>query len=1205
MAQSDISLGAQADQQEVPTYTVDDLNPKDGETQEDYTQRIKQIPPDKQKDLFKEKWPDSDLLPQSDEDQETYQNRLATTVPKVRLLDFKQGVAEAQRQQQMWPQLGEDQDSYQERLKENYSPEELQKFKQQAQVVQQQQDIEQQKELYGKELELAPENATKFAAAAVAGAKFFTWGLSEVGLASAGATLDWFNSLPDQTKGSWADLYNQNLNSVQAYREALYEKHPFWYGGGAVVGTVRSVGVVGKVAKGLNVVQQTAVDATMFGVMGANEGQERFSNGQWVEVAENAGKAGIEGSVGGLVLRGATAAIVAGGKKVSPQVAAFLVSKLDKIGFNVESYVAEDLETNAAEESLMKNQVLSKLPDDWKEWAASVPAEEKSVFLNKVPYEAKEKVNDLIGTKFSDPSEMNDWLAWNQLQKEQTAFSTYYSSISKVEPILESGDPLVSKGYDLWRKSVYAGPAMEEATHGLVGLNSYVAIRQFFRNLANSSSVGAAIDLKWGTKVGYLADAGARADNLYKVTAMAVVEDANTLETIAKKVPSLLEDVKYTDVFTKPDGTILTREVTAPKLYAATRSNEVYGSLSQAEKDVVDYGKDLTDNAAQLSDLAGQPIQRQPNFVADKVKKPIDLIPAIKEEVDRIGTQYGTDLHALTDDTYQNLSEGSKSFAELKSVLGRFSGVEIEDARTFDQAYQQMMIPNTRTMKNMVTASTLLEKEGTMPWFIKELDVPTTIRDWALNTYKAAYVNPVLQELNAVAKMLEGKDDVAAAYINRLTGDITGTGSSVARDVSQFMDRQDLILKSPEATLSQKSLAVTAKAVGGLVDFVGKQIYPVTMGFNPKVVVRHVVQPYTMMASDLTGVGKSALENPFFGTRMTTKGGINVGLLKEFGWNGQKGVAALAAKLKSIGEYPPKELFEALEESMGKKGVATSVLDGANWVSMAPVETSFILGRATAVETGSLVGDEIVGGLNATKAGQALTKDQASALSYLREMQPGYRVKFQENIRNWYKATEPAAKEAAEEEMRKDTIHYLVAKHFFHYNRATMSQFGREYGWVANMFTKWPSSIASDLLLKHKDFGLSGGALRALKQYYAPLLASHVVDTLILSDQLKDKSSAARMALGAGGVSTLVPGQVILDLASRGYRPPIVDAATEGYSALKDLTTGDPKFAKEFDKLYNTIGPFAQYFNAYQKIMSATTGEQPETISQFFSKLGE
>ena len=1188
-----------------PQYTVDDLTPKEGETPETYGSRIGQIPEETRDQLYRERWPDSELLPKQGETPDTYSQRLQSTVPADRIEEFRQSAIQAVRQSKMYPQAGETPETYSKRLSENYSEQEIDDFRPHLQVLAQQQDIEQQKQIYGKELELAPSVISGPAATAIAGAKFFTFGLSEPGLASAGATLDWFKSLPDQAKTSWAELYNQNLNSIQAYREAIYEKHPLWYGAGAVAGSLKGVGAVGKVTPGLNVVQQTAVDATMFGILGANEGKERFSNGQYVEVAENAAKAGIEGAAAGLAIRGAVAAAVSVGKQVSTQSAKYLVSQLDKVGFNLDASVAEDLEANSAKEEAFKNSILTKIDDEpeaWKSWAVNTPANEKAEFLKEVSPEAAEQAKELIGTKFADPVEMNDFLAFQTLKKERQAFASF-NGVDSVNELVDKNSPLLDSGYDLWRKSIYAKDALEEGLRGVVNDDSYKLIKRAAMYLADGSYVGAAIDNKWGTKVGYLMNKAAEASNLSEITTMAVFEDTSTLEGMVKRVPSLSEDVNYTDVFTQPDGKIISQDVVAPKLRAALRSDEIYDKLSTEEKQVVDYARNILDNGRELSNLSGQPLGYQVNFVPDKVLKPVKLIPAIKNEVDRLSAKYSVDLESLTEENFQNLSGGSKDFNELMSVLSRFTKVNIEDSRTFDQALQQMLVPNPALMKNLVTASTLIEKEGTMPWFIKELDVPTSIRDWAANTYKAAYLNPILQQMSAIADQLAQKDNLASSYIKNLVGDITRTRDTIGKNVSRWVDAQSAVLASPISTPVQKVVAVAAKGTSALVNLIGKQIYPVTMGLNPKVVVRHVVQPYTMMASDLTGVGRSALENPFFGQRMALQGEMNVGLLKRYGWNGQTGISGVAAKLKELGYYPPNEMFEAMQEALnGPKGPIASTMNAANWISMAPFETSLIVARATGVETGAIIGEKIVSGLNKMKVGESLTRDEASALSFLREMQPGYRVKMQDNIRNWYNSVD---KEAVENQIRKDTISYLVAKPYFHFNRATMSQFGREYGWIASMFTKWPATVASDLVMKKQDFGLSGAALRTMKQYFAPLMAAHVVDSLILGDQLRDRSSTARLAVGAGGTASLLPGQSLLDLASRGYRPPVIDVGLEGYTALKDLLTGDPKLGREIDKLYNTVGPFAQYFNAYQKIMSASTGDQPETISQFFSRLGE
>jgi hypothetical protein len=246
------------------------------------------------------------------------------------------------------------------------------------------------------------------------------------------------------------------------------------------------------------------------------------------------------------------------------------------------------------------------------------------------------------------------------------------------------------------------------------------------------------------------------------------------------------------------------------------------------------------------------------------------------------------------------------------------------------------------------------------------------------------------------------------------------------------------------------------------------------------------------------------------------------------------------------------------------------------------------------------VGQDIIKALQSTASKKALTLNEKASIDFIRGAQAGYRTKYRELFKAWNSAQTPEARELIETQIRKTTGHYLAAKTQFNYNRMSLSQYGREFGWLFSMFTKWPASISSDVAMKLKEQGLKQGGAKLATQYFGPFIALGLLDNLILHNAHEDPQGMGRYLLGPKGLQGMSPVSSMGDLAGRGlFNSPVLDLAGR---AVKGIINADPKQFKEaMERSARAFVPASAYARfLLEDWPLLKEGRKPNTIHEIF-----
>jgi hypothetical protein len=506
--------------------------------------------------------------------------------------------------------------------------------------------------------------------------------------------------------------------------------------------------------------------------------------------------------------------------------------------------------------------------------------------------------------------------------------------------------------------------------------------------------------------------------------------------------------------------------------------------------------------------------------------------------------------------------KGNEAFVNTIRALEYVSGNKITNSFDLGVALSQSQSPQLLNRLAITESSRALKRTLDMPDFIREKNLAKLYLDWSSDTFKHIYFREGLGELKVVRDLAVAANNRSAAdYVERLRQDLTGlrqgTGLEWTRQsIQKFqLAMKTLADKSPENSY-KKQIYETLGDSPEIFSVIASQVYPNFLGLSAKAIIANLTSPFTMAVPELGGAyGTKKLLTAGILSANYMRAGRKVSISQELAsyLNAKKyagktdyvagqnvifsGMDALSMSAKNTGYMGPQyssELFRAVEGGIKDSAVynmGIGAVEKWNTFAMYAFEKS-----ETAIR--SMMSDVADG------VAIDLMKGNKDALKFIGKMDRAYQIKIQ-------RAMSSGTKESGAEvnALIKD---YLVGRTLFNYDRISMSEFGRSMGPLFSVFSKWPTTVAADVMDKLEERGAIKGGRDILIKYMAPLAFLTMMDKMADGlDVSPEKSDLAYRLVGREGFSGMAPINSINPLLEGTMvKPPVVEALAGGIMAL-------------------------------------------------------
>jgi hypothetical protein len=355
-------------------------------------------------------------------------------------------------------------------------------------------------------------------------------------------------------------------------------------------------------------------------------------------------------------------------------------------------------------------------------------------------------------------------------------------------------------------------------------------------------------------------------------------------------------------------------------------------------------------------------------------------------------------------------------------------------------------------------------------------------------------------------------------------------------------------------------------------------IYPSYLAGNLKAHIRDYGQVLLKAAPELGG---------WYGTKTALKSYASVLRMGRDG-NGKFSMGLLRKKLQDAGVVGEFNITaEAVRAEMPSAGKLTGAYRQISEGAMALYGMGDFVNRAVTYNMGKEFAKDLVA--KDPAALKALGNLGKSAMSNLKAA--GFRE----------------AVEAGDVAKLGDIMgRWLVPKTQFYYGAAQKSQFARFLGPTFSMFTKWPTSITSELVDIWKE---NPDAYRRLRRYYqihlAPLGLLTSIDYVRNNYFDGDEEGAYNYLIGT--TREMAPAY---SLEFTVFQNPTIDLANYAATAVKEVASdfsgegaqrAAAKVAKKVSK--QTLGPISAIINETERVQERLMGKKKTTIDEAFNSV--
>lgn len=488
---------------------------------------------------------------------------------------------------------------------------------------------------------------------------------------------------------------------------------------------------------------------------------------------------------------------------------------------------------------------------------------------------------------------------------------------------------------------------------------------------------------------------------------------------------------------------------------------------------------------------------------------------------------------------------------ELQSILKKYTGSD-ELTQTNINNFEKAVV-EVKGKKSAEISAAFERKRKSIPEFSRDDDIFRLANSYLHTNVKSTYFHDAMQSVKVQKAALEAAGLTREAkYFDRYILDMSGHSTGfIASMVSDMNARKLKWRKALDSGKTANALGIPHEKllqVNDILAFASAQPYANFLGLNPAAALRNLWQPLTNSAPELGGA---------YGYKLISKSMFKTA--KDFNVND------MAKFLQERGLMGKHFRGEGMDSSIAHSKLRRGI-DKWNDLSMIAYSGSDTINRYTTYNAGM-------------EWAKGLKRGDKGAIKALDNMGRGYRQELTYRMKNMN-----------EEELGDFLGKYLVGKTQFNYGREQLNQFGRSFGKLASMFTKWPVMVASDIDELYRRHGFTAGSMKAIHRYVAPMIAFNVMASAISDDE--------------GGVGKYLikdpsPLQSVMDpervMQGVGGGPLVQIPAGAASTVLRSFTNDNVSFldaiGRASKETVQAFGPGAQFLNEGERIMRAFGGE--------------
>lgn len=596
--------------------------------------------------------------------------------------------------------------------------------------------------------------------------------------------------------------------------------------------------------------------------------------------------------------------------------------------------------------------------------------------------------------------------------------------------------------------------------------------------------------------------------------------------------------------------------------------------LTPEQRPVYDFFRERFSTQGDKAISLGIPIQKIENYVPKKMVPLAESILRVEDKLVEATQELGENplRKQWTPEAFANAMKQSTKFREYVRGVESIQSTDIGPENLLVEA-RLASNPKTAGAKANLSPSASRERLNRIPQYLLDRDPRRLLINWSQDTFKAARMRQGLSELRSVRNLATAAGQVDDAdYVGKLISDISGRrgGTLAAWTEAQrtawqvSMERAAKAAATPLAKDAYTFLAETPGFLAGLFN----QVYPNLLGLSPRAIVQNLMQPAFMTMPEL---GYS------YGFRKLGKAYVQL-LTGDY--------RKILSKAVTEGAIPAQWTTELRDAVRGgvKRGalyrVTEAVLDTWANIAMYLFEASEKVNRASHYLISKEIAQDVMRGDDGPKA-------------FLARIPPTYR-------RDILTAAKRGDADTTEQLVRN----YLIGKTLFNYNRITMSEFGRSMGPLFSMFSKWPTTVAGELLDVYQSRGVGKGSAEVARRYLFPIAIASGLGYLLFPEEMPRDSQKAmpapkvstgeqlffgkpKSALIRGPATGTPLGSVEGIVSGRAFSPPIVTFVRDPVVAL--LTADPDKLGKWAADSARTLVPGAGILRFMEKDLPAIT----------------
>lgn len=558
--------------------------------------------------------------------------------------------------------------------------------------------------------------------------------------------------------------------------------------------------------------------------------------------------------------------------------------------------------------------------------------------------------------------------------------------------------------------------------------------------------------------------------------------------------------------------------------------------LTQAQRDVVNSWREWFEAArVELNNQGLNVAKREGAYITHRRLPIPDAKVKMLRELDMLAKKYGHDFDFMADRVPRDVVQFKAALKDL---------AEGDDILGFAQAKKFLNNLDTRGSVSRALkkdSSAAFQRLDEIPELLRETNLAKLATGYVVGNLKAAHMRKPLEQLhnNIMALRAAGMTssaDLMREYAEQMAGKPSSYYAMVEAAAGKF---KSFGQKIADEYGSRPVVGGVAKRAGEMIsafpEFVSwstAQIYPNYLGFRVDAPLRNMTQTWLVTAPEI-GWKK--------GTELTARGWKNA--VKDMA-KGVRPNSFLRQHGLAGTPFRGPDVVDAIEQGAGLVGRAGLVrgIDKVGQAGMALYSATDDANRFITYHIGQEMADDI------------LKNGVGKYAPFLKRMPGGYR---QEIL--------AAVKSGNDKRFREMLTNYLVEKTQFNYTRADLSMYGREFGRLYTMFTKWPTMIVGDVArTASKEEGIRKIAVPAHK-YLTPLMLLGVADMAL--DEMDMADDPVKKAIIGKNLAMNAP---IKSLAVS--VPPLVTSTVGGIEGLLEMAEGE--VASGADKIRKAGEPF-------------------------------